>query len=702
MPNWKKLITSGSAASLSSVTTSGDITIPVTNKIYLDGGGDSYISTTTESSNNNISFVIGGNTRVKMLPHIMYINSTGANGLVINNDEGTTTNSGRIFFEGNSTSVIFQEADDLSFRTGGTTGASSGTERFRVNTSGVAVTGAIDVSGALTLGTALAVAEGGTGATTLTSNGILTGNGTSAIQAESNLTFDGTDLAIAGAGKLYFGGGSHTYISEDADDRLRFFVGGAEFMRFTESTGNSFSIYEDVYIPDDKKIHFGDGNDLKIYHYNAAGDSRINVANNPLLITYNDVDRFRLASGDLVINEGGGDYNFRVEGDTDANLLFVDAGTDRVGIGTSSPAEKLHVVGDVRIDTDLYIQPTNKFYLDGGLDTYIKESSANVMEFYCADSRRMQLTTTYLQVPDGAYLAAGNDNDIFIRHDGNGHLQSNVGTMFINQVSNNSMIFSTSNTERIRINGNGNIGIANISPYEKLDVKSASSTSPAIVANGASANGSFNMAHGYDGANGDYVCTYSTQYSTVGMVLGYGVKASTTASDTFLCSADNSNFVRGAFVLTDTLKFWTAGAQTGTLNNNITMTERFRVTPAGVGHFDNDVVAYSSTVSDKRLKENITTIDNALDKVMELRGVEYDWTATSRKGTHDIGLVAQEVEEVLPELVTEHELCTGEFGGEGNEKTFKTVNYDKMVGVLIEAIKEQQEQINELKEKLNG
>ena len=130
------------------------------------------------------------------------------------------------------------------------------------------------------------------------------------------------------------------------------------------------------------------------------------------------------------------------------------------------------------------------------------------------------------------------------------------------------------------------------------------------------------------------------------------------------------------------------------------MTERFRVNTSGTGHFDGDVVAYSSTVSDKRLKENITTIDNALDKVMALRGVEYDWTATARKGTHDIGLVAQEVEEVIPELVTEQELCTGEFSGEGNEKIFKTVNYDKIVGVLIEAIKEQQEQINELKTKI--
>jgi len=254
----------------------------------------------------------------------------------------------------------------------------------------------------------------------------------------------------------------------------------------------------------------------------------------------------------------------------------------------------------------------------------------------------------------------------------------------------------------MEITSAGNVGINTISPYEKLQVKSPSSTSPAIVADGAAVNGCVNMAHGYAGQNGDYINTYGTQYSSGAMVLGYGVKPSTTANDTFLCSADNSNFTRGALVIDDELRFWQGAAANGTLNNNFSMTERFRLTAAGTGHFDGDVVAYSSTVSDKRLKENITTIDNALDKVMALRGVEYDWTATSRKGTHDIGLVAQEVEEVLPELVTEHELCTGEFGGEGNEKIFKTVNYDKMVGVLIEAIKEQQQQINELKEKLNG
>jgi hypothetical protein len=354
--------------------------------------------------------------------------------------------------------------------------------------------------------------------------------------------------------------------------------------------------------------------------------------------------RIRSAGGKVEFYTGGANNSSSASG---ADFAMAINSNQRVGIGTSSPGRQLTVYGEgvIRLDSAS---------ADPGID------------FNTAGTSDMQIR----------YRGASDKLQVY-----------SYGT------STNLMTIQKSN---------GFVGIGTESPYEKLDVKSASSTSPAIVANGAAANGCINMAHGYAGQNGDYVNTYGTQYSSIATVIGFGVKPSTTANDTFLCSADNANFVRGALVIDDELRFWTAGAQTGTLNNNITMTERFRLTPSGVGHFDNDVVAYSSTVSDKRLKENITTIDNALDKVMALRGVEYDWTATSRKGTHDIGLVAQEVEEVIPELVTEHELCTGDFGGEGNEKTFKTVNYDKMVGVLIEAIKEQQQQINELKEKLNG
>ena len=95
-----------------------------------------------------------------------------------------------------------------------------------------------------------------------------------------------------------------------------------------------------------------------------------------------------------------------------------------------------------------------------------------------------------------------------------------------------------------------------------------------------------------------------------------------------------------------------------------------------------DVVAYS----DIRTKENVTTISNALDKVTNLRGVEYNRIGESDK---KIGVIAQEIEKIIPEVITE-----GEDG-------MKAVAYGNIVGVLIEAIKEQQEQIEELKTLIN-
>jgi len=97
-----------------------------------------------------------------------------------------------------------------------------------------------------------------------------------------------------------------------------------------------------------------------------------------------------------------------------------------------------------------------------------------------------------------------------------------------------------------------------------------------------------------------------------------------------------------------------------------------------------DVVAYS----DERTKENIKTIDNALEKVKNLRGVEFNKIGEERK---QIGVIAQEIEKVLPEVVKEHDM-----------DGMKTVAYGNIVGVLIEAIKEQQKQIEELKAIVNG
>jgi hypothetical protein len=119
-------------------------------------------------------------------------------------------------------------------------------------------------------------------------------------------------------------------------------------------------------------------------------------------------------------------------------------------------------------------------------------------------------------------------------------------------------------------------------------------------------------------------------------------------------------------------------------------TERMRLIQSGDLHCDGDVIAASTTISDKRLKDNVETIPNALDKVMKLRGIEFDWNKGSRKGQRDLGLIAQEVEKVLPELVREKKMPLID------DKEYLTVDYDKMVAVLVEAIKELTERVKEL------
>jgi hypothetical protein len=118
----------------------------------------------------------------------------------------------------------------------------------------------------------------------------------------------------------------------------------------------------------------------------------------------------------------------------------------------------------------------------------------------------------------------------------------------------------------------------------------------------------------------------------------------------------------------------------------------------GTLHVEGDVIAYSTTISDERLKDDVTTIQNPLDKIKALRGVEYIWNAGSRSGKRDLGLIAQEVEMVIPEIVHDHELplIDGESG-----TVYKTVDYEKMVAVLIEGMKEQQSQIDELKSEIS-
>jgi hypothetical protein len=99
-----------------------------------------------------------------------------------------------------------------------------------------------------------------------------------------------------------------------------------------------------------------------------------------------------------------------------------------------------------------------------------------------------------------------------------------------------------------------------------------------------------------------------------------------------------------------------------------------------------DVVAYHS--SDENLKDNIK---NPLSKILSLDAVEFDWNnkQSTHKG-HDIGLIAQQVELIAPEIVTTR------------SSGYKAIKYEKLTSLLVGAIKEQQEQINVLSDRVES
>jgi hypothetical protein len=106
-----------------------------------------------------------------------------------------------------------------------------------------------------------------------------------------------------------------------------------------------------------------------------------------------------------------------------------------------------------------------------------------------------------------------------------------------------------------------------------------------------------------------------------------------------------------------------------------------------------NITAYYS--SDQRLKENVVNISNALTKVQSINGVEFDWTdayITQHGGfdgtfmrKHDVGVIAQQIEAVLPEVVMQR------------SDGYKAVKYEKIIALLIEAIKELKAEVDSLK-----
>ena len=215
-------------------------------------------------------------------------------------------------------------------------------------------------------------------------------------------------------------------------------------------------------------------------------------------------------------------------------LRITDFGN--VGIGTTNPSTKLHVIGGTTISSgDLFVTGGN--YFTDTTSGYFWSGSANYNAGIFGGS--------------GGLTTLRSSGDIIIASGGN--------------------------NERIRVLSTGNIGIGTDNPLTKLDVRSGVITS----GSSSSPNGS-EILRGFYSTGGEGALTViGTEYSTGGPVIGYGVKPSTTASGSFLSSTSIS-LGRTAYVMDGFSHRWYSGAvQTVTENSAVSTSEVMRLTSTG-------------------------------------------------------------------------------------------------------------------------
>tara|TARA_R110000851_G_scaffold189509_5_gene339750 strand:- start:100 stop:2895 length:2796 start_codon:yes stop_codon:yes gene_type:complete len=204
------------------------------------------------------------------------------------------------------------------------------------------------------------------------------------------------------------------------------------------------------------------------------------------------------------------------------------------------------------------------------------------------------------------------------------------------------------------------------------------------------ANGATNVTNNNQLTNGaGYITSYvNTTYTADG---NYGMTLSGTAfrleddrrrnsSTTDIYSGNTHDYT--FYDASVGIRWYTAGAEEMRLEND------------GDLHVDGNIVAYSTTVSDERLKTDIVKIDGALDKIAQLNGYTFTYTADGKKSA---GVIAQEVQKVLPSAITESKLPLTM--GDDDETEYMTVQYDQLMGLMVEAIKELKAEVAKLKGK---
>ena len=383
-----------------------------------------------------------------------------------------------------------------------------------------------------------------------------------------------------------------------------------------------------------------------------------------------------------------------------------------VGIGTTAPEAKLHI-----------IKTNQNAYVDAFSTAVIEDAEA-----------RLQLCASNGGSNAGAITISNGSSHWSMHHRG-----PSVGNYlafgYASTTSTTDIVAATNDGIAMALTTGGNVGIGTTSPEAKLHLNGGSlriDNSVGLTANIILTEGSGDedILLEYDGTgfgSGNYFSIHSNVSSWVGKGLGFNYIPSNGRVGIGTTSPDTKLEVIGDIALGGTstgplLKAIKNGGTTydniiyynnqvanndlylGRDSSNIILrtnnSERMRITSGGnvgigttspaeklhvVGNIKatGDVVADCS--SDERLKDNINVINNPIDKIKKIKGVEFDWNdKQSTYEGHDIGVIAQDIEKVLPELVSTR------------DNGYKAVKYDKLTALLIEAVKQQQEQIEKL------
>lgn len=318
-----------------------------------------------------------------------------------------------------------------------------------------------------------------------------------------------------------------------------------------------------------------------------------------------------------------------------------------VGIGISTPLEKLHVVGNIRSSTLAGV----------GYRVVLSDPNGTL--------------TNGVGLPSPAWLTTGNT----LLNGGN---TTTPGTNFIGNIDAQNICFRTNNIERGRFSALGEFFVGTLNTALPGDLMNGVSniTFPWAINGYSSFNGGGTygaiMAGNtpFGGVQGEYLGTN---------VAGAGVRGIANLNTAIGVSGQEPSFIGWAF------------ASNGD----------YLAAPAGANYY---------IASDARLKKNIQPLANSLQKVLMMKSYSYDpnveaypkYMQISRKC---IGFLAQELEQIIPEAVVEKYISTSNTDRQNPDKNvesmkIKAVSMDTVIPVLVEAIKEQQQQIETLKAKI--